>query len=142
MKTIFILCIFSIYLFATNFVKSENVVIDLNKNLMWQDNTEVLEYKSSWSLAKEYCSTLTLNGYTDWKLPTIKELQSIVNIKRSKPAIANEFEFCEPTSYWSNTQDMVKPVNAWYVGFKTGATFKDSKDYDCYVRCIRTRFKK
>ncbi|MEA3290560.1 MAG: DUF1566 domain-containing protein [Campylobacterota bacterium] len=127
---------------ASNFLKSDNVVIDITKNVMWQDNIEVIEYKSSWSIAKEYCRALTLNGYTDWKLPKIKELQSIVNTKKANPAIFEEFVFVEPTSYWSNTQDMTNKSNAWYIGFKTGATYKDSKDYDCYVRCVRSRFKK
>jgi len=129
-------------LYANNYLKSENIVLDIKKNLMWQDNEEVTQYTSNWSLAKEYCHSLTLNGYTDWKLPTIKELQKIVDITKKPPAINKEFKYIEPSSYWSNTQDITNRSYAWYVGFKTGATFKDSKDYDCYVRCIRTRFKK
>lgn len=142
MKKLILLIMFGITLLGANFVKSEKVVIDVTKNLMWQDDMEVTQYKTTWSLAKEYCSTLTLNGYTDWKLPSAKELQSIVNIKRANPAIYEEFRYCEPTSYWTNSQDMGNKNDAWYVGFKTGATFKDSKDYDCYVRCVRTRFKR
>ncbi|MEA3352916.1 MAG: DUF1566 domain-containing protein [Campylobacterota bacterium] len=139
----FLYLILSISLYgSSNFTKSENVVIDLTRNIMWQDNIEVIEYKSSWSLAKEYCNELTLNGYTDWKLPSIKELLRIVNIKRANPAIFKEFKYVEPTSYWSNSQDMSNKNYAWYIGFKTGAVFKDSKDYDCYVRCVRSRFKK
>ncbi len=142
MKTI-CLVLFSIsILFGSNFVKSENIVIDISKNLMWQDNIDVIQYKSSWSLAKEYCESLTLNGFTDWKLPSIKELQTIVDIKKAKPALYEEFKFIEQTSYWTSSQDITNDAYAWYVGFKTGATYKDSKDYDCYVRCIRSRFKK
>lgn len=109
---------------------------------MWQDNIDVIQYKSGWTLAKEYCNSLTLNGFTDWKLPTIKELQTIANIKKAKPALYDEFKYIEHTSYWSRSQDITNDAYAWYVGFKTGATYKDSKDYDCYVRCVRSRFKK
>ena len=130
------------FLNASNYIKSDNVVIDITKNIMWQDNIDVVQYKSGWTLAKEYCSSLTLNGFTDWKLPNIKELQTIVNIKKAKPALYEEFEFIEFTSYWSRSQDITNDGYAWYVGFKTGATYKDSKDYDCYVRCVRNRFKK
>ena len=129
-------------LYATNYLKSENTVLDIKKNLMWQDNEEVIQYTANWPLAKEYCHSLTLNGYTDWKLPSIKELQKIVDITKKSPAINKEFKYIEESSYWSNTQDIINASYAWYVGFKTGATFKDSKDYDCYVRCVRTRFKK
>lgn len=142
MKSLFVFVFFSISLYASSFARSESVVLDLKRNLMWQDNQEVVEYKTTWSLAKEYCSTLTLSGYTDWKLPTVKELQTIVDIKKEKPAIYEEFKNCEPTSYWSNSQDMSNKNHAWYVGFKSGATYKDSKDYDCYVRCVRTRFRR
>lgn len=138
-----IFCLFSLKLFSNSiYVKSDNVVIDITKNIMWQDNIDVVEYKSGWTLAKEYCNSLTLNGFTDWKLPTISELQTIVNVKKTKPAIFEEFKYIEHTSYWSRSQDITNDAYAWYVGFKTGATFKDSKDYDCYVRCVRSRFKK
>lgn len=125
-----------------NFLKSDNIVIDIDKNLMWQDNEEVKIYKSNWSLAKEYCKSLTLNGYIDWRLPSIKELQTIVDVRKKKPAVNEQFKFCQNTSYWSNTPDIKNKNYAWYVGFETGATFLGSKDYDCYIRCIRNRFKK
>ena len=141
MKILFIYLLFISSLLANNFLKSEDIVIDLKKNLMWQDNIEVTQYTETWGMAKEYCKSLTLSGYTDWKLPTIKELQTIVNIKKKNLAINTQFKYAQPSSYWSNTQDITNKSDAWYVGFKTGATFKDSKDYECYVRCIRTRFK-
>ena len=142
MRYLFYSLVLSSALFSNNFIKSENIVIDIKKNLMWQDNPENIEYTENWTFSKEYCSSLTLNGYTDWKLPTIKELQSIVDISKRKLAINSEFKFTAPSSYWSKSQDIVNKSNAWYVGFKTGATFRDSKDYDCYIRCIRSRFKK
>ncbi|MEA2050567.1 MAG: DUF1566 domain-containing protein [Campylobacterota bacterium] len=143
MRLFYFLLFINIHLIADSiYVKSDNVVIDISKNIMWQDNIDVIQYKSGWTLAKEYCNSLTLNGFTDWKLPTIKELQTIANIKKAKPALYDEFKYIEHTSYWSRSQDITNDAYAWYVGFKTGATYKDSKDYDCYVRCVRSRFKK
>ena len=141
MKNLFVCLLFLSSLSAGNFLKSDNVVIDLEKNVMWQDDIEATQYTETWGMAKEYCKSLTLSGYTDWKLPTIKELQTIVNIKKKDLAIYAQFKYAQPSSYWSNTQDIINKSDSWYVGFKTGATFKDSKDYECYVRCIRTRFK-
>ncbi|MBD3842399.1 MAG: DUF1566 domain-containing protein [Campylobacterales bacterium] len=143
-KLFLLLPIFILTLFGyerSNFLKTDEVVIDLKRNLMWQDNSDAKIYLSNFTLAKEYCETLSFSGFTDWKLPNIKELQTIVDVERKEVAIAKEFENFEPSSYWSSTVDMSNETNAWYVGFKTGATFKDSKDYDCYVRCVRTRFK-
>lgn len=128
--------------FGSNFFKSENVVLDIDKNLMWQDDEDVTLFKSNWTLAKEYCQSLTLNGYIDWRLPTIKELQTIVDVTKKNPAINEQFKFCQTTSYWSNNQDIKNQSYAWYVGFETGAVFIGSKDYDCFVRCVRERFEK
>jgi hypothetical protein len=139
MKFIILIILLFDFLTANDYIKSDNIVIDTKRNFIWQDMQDNTQYTSNWTLAKEYCVSLTLNGYTDWKLPTIKELQQIVDIKHSKPAINNQFKYIEPSSYWSSSPDLVKKNYAWYVGFKTGATFKDSKDYDCYVRCIRVK---
>ncbi len=137
-----IILLFIINLFADNFAKAQNIVFDINRNLIWQDNPEVMRNQSTFSEAKIYCKSLLLNGFSDWRVPTIKELQTIVDITKAKPAIYDQFRFIEPTSYWSSNEDITNPGYGWYVGFKSGATFKDSKDYDCYVRCVRTRFKK
>ncbi len=61
--------------------------------LMWQqedDNTT-----RTWADAGTYCDGLALGGYTDWRLPTKKELMSIVNYGTYSPAIN--------TTYFPNT---------------------------------------
>ena len=142
MHSFLLFLILSINIFADNYVKAQNTVFDINRNLIWQDNPEVLHNPATFSGAKIYCRSLFLNGFSDWRVPTIKELQTIVDITKAKPAIYEQFKYIETTSYWSSNEDITNPGYGWYVGFKTGATYKDNKDYDCYVRCVRTRFKK
>jgi len=129
-------------LIADNYIKSDGIVIDTKRDLMWQDNLDTTKYISNWTLSKEYCSSLTLNGYTDWRLPDIKELQLIIDITKRKPSINNQFKFIVDSSYWSSSIDLKNKKFAWYVGFKTGGTFRGNKDYDCYTRCIRLGKKK
>jgi hypothetical protein len=64
----------------------DGTVTDRATGLMWQmaDNGEALY----WADALEYADTLTVGGYTDWRLPNAKELQSIVDYTRS-PATTN-----------------------------------------------------
>ena len=64
--------------------------------LMWQQtadrdgNGEVKAVdKLSQSDAISYCSNLSLAGYSDWKLPDAKELQSIVDYTRSPDTTAS-----------------------------------------------------
>jgi len=141
-KYIFYILLYFNIVLCDNFVKGENIVLDITNNMVWQDNIEVVQNASTFSEAKEYCRSLFLNGFSDWKLPTIKELQTIVDITRVKPAINDQFKFIEPTSYWSSSEDIIDDGYGWYIGFKTGATYKDNKDYACFVRCVRKKFKK
>ncbi|ORT51150.1 hypothetical protein ST37_07300 [Vibrio sp. qd031] len=49
---------------------------------MWQQDFKVLCYKD----AIEFAKTTNIGGYNDWRLPTIKELQAIVDYTRSPQA--------------------------------------------------------
>ena len=52
----------------------DGTVLDQNTGLMWGAEDEgVLNFQG----ARKYCSDLRLAGYNDWRLPTMKELQSL-----------------------------------------------------------------
>ncbi len=44
-------------------------------NLIWSDRSS---NTMNWSSAKQYCEDLTEGGYTDWRLPNIDELRTII----------------------------------------------------------------
>ena len=56
-------------------------IVDQATALQWQQSDDGLT--RNWVEALEYCETLILGGYEDWRLPNIKELQSIVDYNRS-----------------------------------------------------------
>ena len=51
-------------------------VTDLNTGLMWQQNLP--DVKLPWSECVTYADTSTLAGYSDWRLPSIKEIYSLM----------------------------------------------------------------
>ena len=53
----------------------DGTVTDNVTGLMWAQNQS--EDSTGWLEAATYCEDLTLGGYSDWRLPTIKELWSI-----------------------------------------------------------------
>jgi hypothetical protein len=57
--------------------KSEPVFIDNNLNIMWTGKTS--PEPVSWSEAATFARNLEYHGYSDWRLPTKGELESIVN---------------------------------------------------------------
>ncbi len=57
----------------------DGTVTDNNTGLMWQQIP--YEGKVSFSGAAEYCEDLELGGYTDWRVPSAKELFSLTNFE-------------------------------------------------------------
>jgi len=108
-------------------------------SLEWQDNSEVKTIKLNWKDSKIYCQELSLAGYDDWRLPTIKELQSIADISRYNPAIKRGFVYVASSNYWSLSEDVSSTMFAWSIYFNGGHTGFHSKTHKYFVRCVRSR---
>ena len=114
-----------------------HTVIDTKTGLMWQDNSDAKSIKRDWEGAKTYCKALTLEGYSDWFLPSHEQLESIIDFTRYKPATKIEFKYTVSSNYWSSTGDADSSYDAWYVNFKYGLSYNKSKGGNVYVRCAR-----
>ena len=120
-------------MFRVETISGDNVVVDINTNLMWQQTISSSTY--DWSDAGSYCSGLTYAGYDDWRLPTPKELFTIVDNSRYNPAIDTTYFPNTPSSYfWSSSTNN---NNAWYVYFDDGPVGYSLKTNNGYVRCVR-----
>lgn len=94
-----------------------------------------------WCEALNYCDSLDFAGHSDWRLPNIVELQSIVDYGRSSPSIDSTFS-CLDQYYWSSTTHLETPDNAWGVGFTSGYVGVRMKTGDIdfsfnFVRAVR-----
>ena len=91
----------------------------------------------TWENALTQCEGLSFAGYTDWRLPNVKELISIVNYQNYNPAInTTYFPSTVAHSYWSGTTVYVTTY-AWYVDFYDGKVNGLNKTNVDYVRCVR-----
>jgi len=59
----------------------DGTVSDLATGLMWQQADDGVA--RDWEESLAYCENLEIAGYTDWRLPNAKELESIVDYTRS-----------------------------------------------------------
>ncbi len=61
----------------------DGTVTDLNTGLMWQKTTaakpDSLDGRITWYEGEETARNLRVGGYTDWRVPSVKELISIVD---------------------------------------------------------------
>ena len=82
---------------------------------------------------------LTKSGHSDWKLPNIKELMSLVNYEIYSPAIDSVFTNCHSDYYWSSTVYASIVSFAWSVSFEYGDVIGIGRDYYSFyfVRPVR-----
>lgn len=97
----------------------------------------------TWANAITNCEGLTYptsGGHTDWRLPNVKELQSIVDYGRVSPSITlptTLFPNTQSSYYWSSTTYAYVTTDAWSVVFVNGYVGSYGKASSYYVRCVR-----
>jgi len=122
----------------------DGTVTDNNTGLMWQQATADINKdnviddndKRNWQEAKNECENLSFAGYSDWRLPSLFELTTIVDYDRFNPAINSVFS-CESSYYWSSGSYTNGASSAWFVNFFYGYDGWDDQSNSYYVRCVR-----
>jgi hypothetical protein len=91
-----------------------------------------------WTTAIINCEALDYANHTDWRLPNLAELISIVNYGNASPAIDQAF-FPNTVSdyYWSGTTSAGWTAVAWVIHFVGGYALSDDKSGSYYVRPVR-----
>ncbi len=87
----------------------DGTVTDLNTGLMWQ--MVPVSEGFDWQGANDYCESLELGGYDDWRLPSAKELYSISDFGAGWPYINTTFfkmvdgnSIGKDEQYWTNNR--------------------------------------
>ena len=125
--------------FSSNLKRnSSKIVVDNTNKLMWQDDVSVIKVKKDHDDAIVYCENLKHAGYSNWRIPTIEEFQTIVDKKNERNYINRAFRFNVPDGYWAlKAHWRTLWFYADYMHFVSGTAYFDSRHKTKYVRCVR-----
>ncbi len=103
----------------------------------WEDNncigTTILY---TYDQAMKLVSNFALKNA--WRLPSVDELEGIVERENNNPAINAEiFPNTLPTWFWSSSVNISAPYGAWNVSFFNGRNHFDLKPSKFAVRLVR-----
>lgn len=120
--------------------KFDGTVIDNLTGLIWTKSANLYGYTSSFSHALTFCSSCDEGGYTDWRLPNVRELQSIIDygqVQYSKPILPDGHPFTgfgvgDQWYFWSSTSH--GDNTAYCISFENGFMWDGSAGN---VWCVR-----
>ncbi|MBF0609072.1 MAG: DUF1566 domain-containing protein [Magnetococcales bacterium] len=129
---------------SPRFTAATNTVTDNLTGLVWTKDANLPSYKT-WQEALGYVASMNTGagtyGYTDWRLPNINELESLVNAEQANPATwlnSQGFTNVQSYYYWSSTSYADSTSDAWVVGLDGGFVYAGGKSGNGYVWPVRS----
>ncbi len=106
--------------------ESDAVVKDLLTGLHWTRCADLAPGLVSWEEAFQIIEKMNgknWGGFSDWRLPGINELESLVDCSQHSPALPPDHTFGEVQEfYWSSTTSFYEPAWSWALYLAKGAT--------------------
>lgn len=135
----------------------DGTVTDTQTGLMWKKCSEGLDWDATsgtctgtaaiafnWASALTRANNVNANlvgqqlGHSDWRLPNVKELDSLVERKCFNPAInATMLPRTATTYYWSSSPFSDNLTYAWSVHFGSGLVNNADATITHYIRLVR-----
>ena len=112
----------------SRFIAKADCFLDTETDLEWERNGHG---RTTWDDAVRLCETLP----DGWRLPTIKELMTIV--ERNTVSPASELPGLRPSMHWSSSTSACYSIGAWSVDFYYGVAGYRDKTSHGYIRCVR-----
>lgn len=92
----------------------------------------------TWQAALQLADSASDAGSSDWRLPNKNELESLVELRCSSPAINATFFPATPSNWsWSASPSAYDSYYAWNVNFYNGYVYNSNKGNAKHVRLVR-----
>jgi len=110
----------------------DGTVTDDNTGLAWQQAPSSEDF--TWQEAVDYSNSLELGGFTDWRMPSVKELYSIANFSTGWPYI--------DTTYFNLASGQItKDEQFWTSNYYVGTTVEGGSDAAFGVNAVTGHIK-
>ncbi|MEI7595911.1 MAG: DUF1566 domain-containing protein [Bacteroidota bacterium] len=124
---------FSVNHFTDN---GDGSITDNYTGLVWQKTLST--NTMTWEAALAYSNSFTLAGKSDWRLPNVKELQSLNDVTKINPSFDNTiFSNIVTGNYWSSTTLYMTPTKAWDINIGFGIASQNDKTLSENVILVR-----
>ena len=108
--------------------------IDPQTGLEWQIDSPG---RMTWHEAMAYADGLSLNDHDDWRLPTCREIESLLDRSTYRPVMRKEVPFRDTRSYWSSSTFGPDKSSAWIVMLDGAYVLSYFKTNAYHIRCVR-----
>jgi hypothetical protein len=126
------------------------VLTQFNKEAIFDKETGLVWEKSptpgavDWETAYQSCLNKIVDNRKGWRLPTVQELASLIDLTQSDPSLPDRHPFSNMQlgGYWSATTWAYFPSDAWMVTFiayvyGSGSVVPEQKLLDAHYWCVR-----
>ena len=130
------------------FIDNENgTITDTKTDLMWAKTDSYSDLGSclGWDESRKYVIRLSTAGYSDWRMPTVKELKSIFDKSKSNQDESGSAFHLDPifapgSGYWQWSSEEVGTCCARFMLFSNGDILEYTRE--CFftggVRAVRS----
>ena len=152
----FVRCVSGPSMPANQFITRDNgTVHDRSTNLTWTKcsvtdfgtptvdgttNCSATPVDDNWDSSVDACEALIFAGRTDWRLPSARELGTLLDFSLDAPPLINMnfFPNTGATNYWTSTSNDQTDSNAWDVNFANLVIDTSPKGANFRARCVAT----
>ena len=121
---------------AGHFTVSNGVVTDTLTGLQWQQT--ISDSTFTFATAASYCDGLSYGGLTDWRVPSVKELVTLVDYTQSPATDTVAFPSTPQVQFWTSSM-IVDPTGTYGydVVFDHGNASMSPQTTLMRTRCVR-----
>jgi hypothetical protein len=137
---------------AGRYQLGSGTVYDVKTKLTWQQPIATTTYTwgtaSTPGTAQSYCAALSTGGGTPWRVPTLRELLTLIDFASAATTLSDGGPGAKVDAvafpgtpddmpYWSSTLGSSTVTLAWCLDFSSGYTSAIAPSSPGYVRCVR-----